>query len=353
MSTVTLPEPPRCEPVPRRVSVRHMAESPVALPTESRRAGLEEHMERSRRELTGYCYRMLGSAADAEDAVQETFVRAWKGIDRFQGRAALRTWLYKIASNVCFDALQASGKRAIPVDLGPSSTWDAPLADQMPEATWVGPIPDRLVISGDGDPVLASQARESVKLAFIVALQNLPPRQRAILILCEVLNWKAAEVADLLHLTVPAVNSALQRARATLGSKDLEPMELAPESKDEASEELLARYLDAFERYDMDALTAILHEDATQSMPPWPMWLAGRDQLLGWMFGPGKECAGSKLVPVDVNGQRGFAQYRDAGKTPWSIHVPVFEDGQVTGITYFIETDGSLFKLFGLPQSLV
>ncbi len=352
MSSATLTGPADCERRGARSTVRGMAESPVVDPATGRQAGLEERLEQSRRELTGYCYRMLGSAADAEDAVQETFVRAWKGIDRFEGRAALRTWLYKIASNVCFDALQASGKRAIPVDLGPSTTWDAPLADQMPEATWVGPVPDRMVLSGDGDPVLASQARESVKLAFIVALQNLPPRQRAILILCEVLNWKAAEAAELLHLTVPAVNSALQRARATLGAKDLEVMELAPDSADEASEELLARYLDAFERYDMDALTAILHEDATQSMPPWPMWLSGREQLIGWMFGPGAECAGSKLVPVQVNGQAGFAQYRDAGQTPWSIHVPVFKDGRVVDITYFIETDGSLFELFGLPKTL-
>ncbi len=329
-----------------------MAESPVVDHAGTRNAGLEQRLEQSRRELTGYCYRMLGSAADAEDAVQETFVRAWKGIDRFEGRAALRTWLYKIASNVCFDAMQATGRRAVPVDLGPSTTWDAPMRDQLPEATWVGPIPDRLVLSGDGDPVVASQARESVKLAFIVALQNLPPRQRAILILCEVLGWKAAEVAELLHLSVPAVNSALQRARATLGSKDLQVMELAPDSADEASEELLARYLDAFERYDMDALTALLHEDATQSMPPWPMWLRGREQLIGWMFGPGEGCVGSKLVPVQVNGQAGFAQYRDSGQTPWSIHLPVFKDGKVVDITYFIETDGSLFELFGLPQTL-
>ncbi len=350
--SATLTAPPRCGHLRARGTVRGMAESPVVDPPGGRQAGLEQSLEQSRRELTGYCYRMLGSAADAEDAVQETFVRAWKGIDRFEGRAALRTWLYKIASNVCFDALQASGKRAIPVDLGPSTTWDAPMQDQLPEATWVGPVPDRMVLSGDGDPVLASQARESVKLAFIVALQNLPPRQRAILILCEVLNWKAAEVAELLHLSVAAVNSALQRARATLGAKDLEVMELAPDSADEASEELLARYLDAFERYDIDALTALLHEDATQSMPPWPMWLSGREQLIGWMFGPGAECAGSKLVPVQVNGQAGFAQYRDAGRTPWSIHVPVFKDGRVVEITYFIETDGSLFELFGLPRQL-
>ncbi len=315
-------------------------------------ATLEATLEQRRHELTGYCYRMLGSAADAEDAVQETFVRAWRGIDRFEGRAALRTWLYKIASNVCFDALAANQRRAMPVDLGPSTTFDAPLQAPTPEAMWITPIPDAMVIGPGSDPAMVSQTRESVRLAFVVALQNLPPRQRAILILREVLGWRATEVAELLHLTVPAVNSALQRARATLASRDLEALTLDARVADEASEELLAKYLDAFERYDMEALTALLHEDATQSMPPYPMWLKGRDQLIGWMFGPGAGCVDSRLVPVQVNGQPGFAQYRDAGQTPWSIHLPVFENGKIVEITYFIETDGTLFPLFGLPRTL-
>jgi RNA polymerase sigma-70 factor (ECF subfamily) len=315
-------------------------------------ATLEAQMQERRHELTGYCYRMLGSAADAEDAVQETFVRAWKGIDRYEGRAALRTWLYKIASNVCFDALAANNRRAMPIDLGPSTTFDAPLRPPTGEATWITPIPDAMVISPESDPSVVSQTRETVRLAFIAALQNLPPRQRAVLILREVLGWRAAEVAELLHLTVPAVNSALQRARATLSSRDLELESLDARVADQASEELLARYLDAFERYDMAALTNLLHEDATQSMPPYPMWLKGRDQLLGWMFGPGAGCVGSRLVPVEVNGQPGFAQYRDGGATPWSIQVPVFSGSQVIDITYFIETDGSLFASFGLPPQL-
>ncbi|MDQ8042964.1 MAG: sigma-70 family RNA polymerase sigma factor [Solirubrobacteraceae bacterium] len=329
-----------------------MSEPTVIDPTTLTSDSVQRELESRRHELTGYCYRMLGSAADAEDAVQETFVRAWRGIDRFEGRAALRTWLYKIASNVCFDALAASQKRASPVDLGPSTTWDAPLHPPLPEATWITPIADAAVITPGSDPAATAQTRETVRLAFVVALQNLPPRQRAILILREVLGWQASEVADLLHLSVAAVNSALQRARATIASSDLEVATLDPTTIDEASEELLARYLDAFERYDMDALTEILHEDATQSMPPYPMWLAGRDQLLGWMFGPGAGCLGSRLVPVQVNGQAGFAQYRDGGKTPWSIQVPVWRGDRVADITYFIETDGSLFASFGLPPQL-
>lgn len=315
---------------------------------------VEDQLEQHRRELTGYCYRMLGSATDAEDAVQETLTRAWRNIDRFEGRAALRTWLYKIASNVCFDALAAGQKRAMPIDLSPGrpSSAHGPLEPPVAETTWIGPAPDDLVLDGTGDPAALAEARESVRLAFVAALQHLPPRQRAILILRDVLRWQASEVAELLHLSVAAVNSALQRARATLASRDLEVVELSAASVDQAGEELLARYLDAFERYDMDALTALLHEDATQSMPPYPMWLRGRDELIAWMSGPGAECVGSKLVPVQVNGQPGFAQYRDGGRTPWSIQVPVWRDGKVADITYFLETDGRLFALFGLPAQL-
>lgn len=329
-----------------------MGQQGVAEHVDASGVPIEERLEQRRHELTGYCYRMLGSAADAEDAVQETFIRAWRGIDRYEGRAALRTWLYKIASNVCFDALKASGRRAVPMDLGPAGRADDALAPPMPEPTWLTPIPDSKVLSPGIDPAAATQVRESVRLAFVAALQNLPPRQRAILILREVLGWRAQEVAELLHLTVPAVNSALQRARATLESRDLEMATLSASSVDEATEELLARYLDAFERYDMAALTAILHEDATQSMPPYPMWLRGRDQLLEWFFGTGAGCAGSRLIPVRVNGQAGFAQYRDGGATPWAIHVPIFSGGKVVDITFFLETDGSLFELFDLPARL-
>lgn len=331
-----------------------MTEGTLTGPRGSSTTPVETQLEQHRTELTGYCYRMLGSAADAEDAVQETLTRAWRNIDRFEGRAALRTWLYKIASNVCFDALAAGQKRAMPIDLSPGSPSSAlgPLEPPLAETTWIGPAPDALVLDGIADPAQLAEARETVRLAFVAALQHLPPRQRAILILRDVLRWRASEVAELLHLSEAAVNSALQRARATLSSRDLEVAELSPAVADQASEELLARYLDAFERYDMDALTALLHEDATQSMPPYPMWLRGRDELIAWMRGPGAECVGSRLVPVRVNGLPGFAQYRHGGATPWSIQVPSWRDGRIADITYFLETDGSLFALFGLPPRL-
>ncbi len=240
---------------------------------------------------------MLGSLPDAEDAVQETFTRAWRNIDRFEGRAALRTWLYKIASNVCFDALQATKRRAVPMDLGPATTADGMLAEPPTEqALWVGPAPDSLVLDHAIDPALATEARESVRLAFIAALQHLPARQRAVLVLRDVLGWRAAEVAELLHLTTAAVNSALQRARATLESRDLQPLELAPQTADAASTALLGRFLEAFERYDMDALAALMRDDVTQSMPPYPLWLRGRAELIAWMSGVGAGCAGSRFV---------------------------------------------------------
>lgn len=317
-------------------------------------ADLEAGLEHHRRELTGYCYRMLGSIADAEDAVQETYTRAWRGIDRFEGRAALRTWLYRIASNVCFDALQAGKRRAVPMDLGPATTAEGMLAAQPTgEEEWVGPAPDALVLDGAADPVAAIQARESVRLAFIAALQHLPARQRAVLILRDVVGWRASEVAELLHLSTAAVNSALQRARATLAARDLQPLELSAATADAASAELLERFLDAFERYDMQALATLMRDDVTQAMPPYPMWLRGRDELIAWMRGPGAGCAGSKTVPMQINGRLGFAQYRDGGATPWALVVPEFDEaGLLADITFFLETDGTLFRASGLPERL-
>src|SRR5215207_995694 len=242
-------------------------------PTETDRR-LEQH----RRELTAYCYRMLGSAFDAEDAVQEAMVRAWRNIDTFEGRSALRSWLYRIATNVCLDMLRSRQRRARPMDLGPSGTADASLGAPLGEATWVQPIPDDRVLPDDGDPAELAAARETVRLAFVAALQHLPPRQRAVLILCEVLRWKASEAAELLGTTTAGVNSALQRARATLDAADLDTAGAAA-ADSEAEQELLDRYVDAFERYDMEALVALLHDDATFSMPPYPLWLRGPSQV--------------------------------------------------------------------------
>jgi RNA polymerase sigma-70 factor (ECF subfamily) len=315
---------------------------------------LEHQLERHRRELTGYCYRMMGSSFEAEDAVQETMIRAWKGYDRFEGRAALRSWLYRIATNVCLDMLGGRQRRARPMDLGaePVSRASGP-GPTRPEATWIEPIPTGRVVPDDGDPGDVAVARESVKLAFIGALQHLPPRQRAVLILREVLRWKADEVARLLGTTVASVNSALQRARATIESSDLSSTDV-PEQVDDDQEPLLSRYLDAFQRYDMDALTALLHEDATQSMPPYEMWLKGRDDVLDFWVGPGAECRGSRLVPTTANGQPAFGQYRpspDGGFEPWALQVVEITDGRITDMMFFLDTE-RVFPLFGLPLHL-
>jgi RNA polymerase sigma-70 factor, ECF subfamily len=311
--------------------------------------GVEQQLEAYRVELTGYCYRMLGSV-DAEDAVQETFIRAWRSIDRFEGRSALRSWLYSIATNVCLDMLEARKRRARPMDLGPAG---APVVENLrtPDQLWIEPMPDGLVIP-DGDPAEIVAGRESVRLAFVAALQQLPARQRAVLILCEVLRWKASEVAELLETSVASVNSALQRARATLEASELTQATTSP-SVDEADDELLRRYVDAFEQYDMDALTSLIHEDATQSMPPFDLWLAGRDDILTWWFGPGIGCRGSRVIPVrSANGAPAFGQYKPAesgeGYEPWALQVVEIEDGRIVEFSFFLEVE-KLFPQFGLP----
>jgi RNA polymerase sigma-70 factor, ECF subfamily len=310
-----------------------------------------ESLEQYRGELTGYCYRMLGSPFDAEDAVQETLVRAWRGIDRFEGRAALRSWLYRIATNVSLDMIEARKRRAMPMDLGPAQEPVAANLNLRPESEWVEPMPDARV-APEGDPAEVTVARETIRLAFVAALQNLPPKQRAVLILCEVLRWQATEVAELLETSVASVNSALQRARATLETRDLS-VEAQPAVEDETDSELLARYVDAFERYDMEALTSLIHEDATQSMPPYDLWLAGRDDIFAWWVGPGNACRGSKVIPtVAANGAPAFGQYKPSetgdGYEPWALQVLEVEDGKIVGLTFFLDTK-RLFPLFGLP----
>jgi RNA polymerase sigma-70 factor (ECF subfamily) len=300
-------------------------------------AELEQH----RVELTAYCYRMLGSPFDAEDAVQDTLVRAWRNIERFEGRAALKSWLYKIATNVCLDMLSAGKRRARPMDLGPSQE---PIIENLnvpTEITWIEPLPD---------PADAAVERETIRLAFVAALQHLPPRQRATLILCEVLKWHAAEAAELLDTSVASVNSALQRARATLAN--VEVSEAEPSGVDS---ELLDRYVAAFEAYDIDRLTALLREDAIQSMPPYDMWIAGRDDIFTWWFGPGIGCKGSRVIPVrSANGSPAFGQYKpdpDGGYAPWALQVIEVSDGRIAELTFFLDTE-RLFPLFDLPQHL-
>jgi len=321
--------------------------SPSAAPVEDR---LEQH----RVELTAYCYRMLGSAFEAEDAVQEAFIRAWRGYDRFEGRAALRSWLYRIATNVCLDMLSGRERRARPMDLGPAREPVEANLNTLPEVTWIEPIPDGLVVP-DGDPAEVAVARETIRLAFVAALQHLPPRQRAVLILCEVLRWKASEVAELLDTSVASVNSALQRARATLDASNVSAAETPP-SVSEADAALLARYVEAFERYDMDALTSLIHEDATQSMPPFDLWLTGRDDIFTWWLGPGAGCRGSRVIPtVAANGAPAFGQYKPSetgdGYEPWALQVLEVSHGRIVELTFFLSTQ-TLFPLFGLPDRL-
>jgi RNA polymerase sigma-70 factor (ECF subfamily) len=313
---------------------------------------LELLLEQHRTELTSYAYRMLGSAFEAEDAVQETMLRAWRGFDRFEGRAALRSWLYRIATNVCLDMLSGRQRRARPMDLGPARTADAPLGDALPEVTWIEPIPDGRVLPAEGDPAELAESRETIRLAFIAALQHLPARQRAVLILREVLRWKATEVAELLETTVASVNSALQRARSALAATDLD----APSRPvDESQRALLDRYVDAFERYDMDALTSLLHEDATWSMPPYELWLRTHLDIRKWCLGPGIGCRGSRLVATVANGSPAFGQYKPSGtkgiREPWSLQVLEVSGDRISGITFFLDTP-RWFPLFGLPARL-
>jgi RNA polymerase sigma-70 factor (ECF subfamily) len=309
------------------------------------RPGVEEQLDQHRGELVGYCYRMLGSPFEAEDAVQETFIRAWRGFERFEGRSALRSWLYTIATNVCLDMLSSRERRARPMDLGPSREPVLENAAILPEVTWIEPIPDPADVAVD---------RDTIRLAFVAALQHLPPRQRAVLILCEVLRWKASEVAELLDSSVASVNSALQRARATLATADVTRADKAV--LDAPDRELLGRYVAAFEAYDMDALTSLLHEDATQSMPPYDLWLTGRDDIFTWWFGPGIGCKGSRVLPArSANGSPAFGQYKPsvtgAGFDRWALQVIEIVDGKIAELTFFLGTE-TLFPLFGLPPKL-
>ena len=318
-----------------------------------------QELERHRRELTAHCYRMLGSPFEAEDAVQDTLVRAWRSLDKFEGRAQLRSWLYRIATNVCLDMLKGRERRARPMDLGPASGRDDggnwPL-ETLPEYTWVEPIPDQLVAPPE-DPAAVAESHETIRLAFVAALQHLPPRQRAVLLLCEVLKWKASEVAELLETSTASVNSALQRARATLDEGDLDTATAAPAGLDDENRELLEKYVAAFSKYDMDALTSLIHEDATQSMPPYSLWLSGRDDIFEFWLGPGGGCRGSKVVPVpSANGSRpAFGQYKPnpdgPGYVPWALQVLEIEDGKIKELTFFLDTE-HVFPLFGLPLEL-
>ncbi|MEO9221620.1 MAG: sigma-70 family RNA polymerase sigma factor [Mycobacteriaceae bacterium] len=308
-------------------------------------------MDAYRRELTGFCYRMLGGASEAEDAVQETMIRAWRAVDRFEGRSSLRSWLYRIANNVCVDMLRSPQRRARPMDMGPSTaTADVVLGKPLAETAFVQPIADERVIDLDGDPADVAVARETIRLAFVAALQHLPARQRAVLILCEALRWTAAEVATLLETSVASVNSALQRARSTLTALQGESLD---STVDVANQALLARYVDAFERYDIPALVALLREDVVLSMPPFDVWLRGPQELADWFLGEGIVCQGGRLLPIAVNGTAGFGSYHRVAEGRWepfAIQVIDTVRGKIVGHHNFLYPE--TFAAFGLPSRL-
>ncbi|MFI6451774.1 sigma-70 family RNA polymerase sigma factor [Streptosporangium amethystogenes] len=319
-----------------------MAETPI---------GEGSRLEPFRAELTGYCYRLLGSGFEAEDAVQETLLRAWRAFDRYdEQRASLRTWLYGIATNICLDMLRSTQRRALAMDLSRAADGGPGIGEPMSERIWIQPVPDGLVLPAEGDPEELAVLRETIRLAFVAALQHLPPRQRVVLILRDVLRWKAGEVADLLETTVASVTSALQRARSTLRTVDVMPGEPFRPS-DPGQRELLARYCSAFERHDITALVALLHEDATMSMPPFTWWLRGRDRIEQALLDPNASCAGARLVPAAANGSPAFWQTRPG---PDGVHVPFglvildVSEGLISGITTYLDAD-RLIPLFGAP----
>jgi RNA polymerase sigma-70 factor (ECF subfamily) len=309
-----------------------------------------DELEAHRAALTGHCYRMLGSASEAEDAVQDTMVRAWQNLARFEGRSSLRTWLYRIATNVCLDALSNRARRARPIEEGPFGTVDDDLSTR-PSVDWIEPVPDARAIPADADPFEQAALRQSIRLAFVAALQHLPPRQRAALLLTEVLGWSAAETAEHLETSVAAVNSALQRARATLASRNA-PLAGEPLSAGQIA--LLDRYMTAFEHYDVDAMVALMREDATLSMPPYTLWLKGPADIRAWLLGRGCGCRGSRLLRTQASGMPAFAQYRpapDGGHRPWSLVVLELDGDRIAHWNAFLDTE-TLFPLFDLPMAL-
>lgn len=319
-------------------------------------ARLTRELESERPSLVAYCYRMLGSPFEAEDAVQEMSLRAWRSFDGFEGRSSVRSWLHRIATNVCLDMLRARKRRLRPMDLGPARPPVESAEDltTRPEVTWLEPLPDNLVAEGS-DPLEHAVSRESVRLAFVAALQRLPARQRAVLILSDVMQWRASEVAELLETTTASVNSTLQRARAAL--KGNVPSDRARRSEmDEAKSELLARYVRAFERYDFDELTKVIRADAIQSMPPYELWLSGREDMFHWWLGVGIGCRGSRMLPAGTaNGSPAYGQYKPSpsgkGYEPWALQVIEVAPDGVEEITFFLSTE-RLFPLFSLPLHL-
>lgn len=307
-------------------------------------ADLEIH----RPALTGHCYRMLGSAVDADDAVQDTIVRAWRSLDRFDGRSSLRTWLYRIATNVCLDALSDRTRRFRPIEEGAEGTINDTL-EEKPRTHWLEPVPDVRALPAAADPSELVALRQSIRLAFVAALQHLPPKQRAVLLLMDVLGCSANEVAETMELSVAAVNSAAQRARATLAARNLGEARV---EITESEKKIVDRYVAAFERYDIPALTAMLTEDAVLSMPPFTLWLRGHESIGNWLTGRGGGCRGSRMIPTRACGQPAFAQYRQGGHQPFALIVLELKEDRIASMTSFLDT-ASLFPLFGMPPQFL
>jgi RNA polymerase sigma-70 factor (ECF subfamily) len=327
------------------------------------RPAFERDLEGLRTAVTGYCYRMLGSGFEAEDATQETMLRAWRRADTLQDRAALKSWLFRIATNVCLDQIEGSKRRARPVDLTDPGSAETPIGAPLPETTWVLPIADGQVADPDADPAQRMADAESLRLAFVAALQHLPARQRVVLVLREVLRWSAKEVAEMLETSVASVNSALQRARATLDELALEDAEAPARPSDEDERQLLEQYLEAFAEYDIDRIVALLRYDVVFDMPPLALWLRGPEQVGRFMLGQGATCRGAKVIAAAANGSPAFAVYKPNPESgdwlPWSLTLlePVAgEDGSaaVAEVHNFLQPllSPQLFRSFGLPDRL-
>nr|WP_174361842.1 sigma-70 family RNA polymerase sigma factor [Nocardia brevicatena] len=316
-------------------------------------ADVMDVFEGHRRELCAYAYRMLGSSFEAEDAVQETFTRAWKAYNSFEGRSSLRSWLYRIATNVCLDMLDSPQRRARPMDLSTPAHPDTPLPPPQPDYLWVEPIPDTLAYGTD--PAEHAATKDTLRLAFVAACQHLPATQRAILIMREVLRFSANETAEALTMSPASVNSALQRARATISK--IKPAETdVYDHTDENQRRLVDDFVTAFEAYDMDALTSLLKADVALSMPPIEFWFRGPENVAAFMLGTGAGCRGSRMVrSPGANGCPAFGHYHLSDEpgvmTPWAVTVLELSDGAISGLHFFLDAP-RLFPLFGLPMEL-
>jgi RNA polymerase sigma-70 factor (ECF subfamily) len=327
---------------------------------------IEGEFERLRPSLAGYCYRMLGSGFEAEDATQETLLRAWRRSDTLAEPAALKSWLFTIATNVCLDQIDARKRRARPVDLADPGTAESAVGAPLPETSWVLPIASGQVADPDADPEAQIAERETLRLAFVAALQHLPARQRVVLVLREVLRWSAKEVAGVLETSVASVNSALQRARATLDELDLKDADAPARPADEDERRLLEQYLEAFAEYDIDRIVALLRYDVVFDMPPLPLWVRGPGEVATFMRGSGAECEGSKLIAVSANGLPAYASYKPDPESgdwlPWSVTLLEAATGNgeasaggatIAGVHNFLAPMlPGLFESFGLPERL-